>query len=88
MGFKRKIAELLDFPQTSLGCSYVEIISDGAVIINGCTEIIDYSDSRAVFATREFILTVEGSGLEICSYGGENAYLKGRIASVGIRREK
>ncbi len=84
---KRKIAQIFDFPETSLGCPYIEIISDGAVNINGCTEIIDYTDRSAVLRTKDFILTVEGSHIEMCSYGGENAYIKGIVSAVKISRE-
>lgn len=81
--WKKKLATFTELPQMSFGgCRYVEIESNSSVKIDGCTEILAYDNDEATFLTKEGLVTVNGSGLEICSYGNCTVRLVGEITGV------
>ena len=68
-------------------CSSALHISGDEVTLYDCERIITYEHSLIVIALRDFDVGIRGDGLELDTYMGERAIIRGRIDSVEILRE-
>ena len=88
MKLKKRLLQLVDLPEDSLGGSHIEIISDSTVKVNGCRRIVEYSSETVILSMKEYDLTVVGRDLTLSSYGENTAAVSGKILSVKLGGEK
>ena len=84
MDLKKRLLQLANLPEDSLGGSYIEIVSNSTVKVNGCRRIIEYSSETVILSMKEYELTVSGRELTLSSYGESTAAVSGQILSVTL----
>ena len=87
MKLKKRLLQLVDLPEDSLGGSYIEIVSNSTVKVNGCRRIVEYSSDKVILSMKEYDLTVTGRELTLSSYGENTAAVSGAILSVKLGGE-
>ena len=77
-----------ELPSSAFGeRPYIEFEIDSCLKLDGCREILSYSDKGAMFLTDMGIIRVGGEELELSSYGNSTVRVCGKIISVTVDGE-
>lgn len=80
---KDKFLASLEMPPLAVGsCARTELSGNTCASIEGCRGIVEYSEERIVLNLGSISAAFCGSGLEICSFDGENALISGMFSAV------
>jgi sporulation protein YqfC len=81
-GIKKKIVQRAGLGPEAVGCVRLTAIDNTHLCIENHKSIAEYTSRRVGINAGYFYITVEGSGLELESFGQENVSIKGEIASI------
>jgi sporulation protein YqfC len=79
---KKDIVQKSGLAPEAVGCVRLTMIDNTNLYIENHSNITEYSMRRVGVYAGPFYITVEGSGLELESFGQENVAVKGEIASI------
>lgn len=82
---RKKLARATDLPESSFGgCPYITIESNSDVKIDGCLEILSYSENEVSVRLSGMEATVCGSLLTLRSYAIKTIRICGKIESISL----
>ncbi|MGE5495739.1 MAG: YabP/YqfC family sporulation protein [Burkholderiales bacterium] len=79
---KKVIVQKSGLAPEAVGCVRLTMIDNTNLYIENHSNISEYSMKRVGVYAGPFYITVEGSELELESFGQENVAIKGEIASI------
>lgn len=80
---KDKFLASLEMPALTVGnCARIELSANTCASIEGCKGIVEYGEDKIVLNLGSVSAAFCGSGLEICSFDGENALVSGMFSSI------
>lgn len=78
----KKVLKRLDMAPEAAGSVRITALDDTHVRIENYRSVLEYTQKRVRLAAGEFVLVIEGEGLELESMGAENVAVRGRVGCV------
>ncbi len=85
MGFKgipKKVLKKLDMAPEAAGSVRLTALDDTHARIENYRSVLEYTQKKVRLAAGEFIIVIEGEGLELETLGKENVAVRGSIGCV------
>ncbi len=81
-GIKKKIVQKAGLAPEAVGCVRLTAIDNTHLCIENHKSIAQYTSKRVGINAGYYYIIVEGSGIELESFGQENVSIKGEITSI------
>lgn len=78
----KNILKRLDMAPEAAGCIRLTALDDTHLRIENYSSVLEYTQKKVRLVAGEFLLVIEGEGLELEAMGKENVAVRGRIGSV------
>ncbi len=79
---KKNIVQRFDLAPEAVGCVRLTLIDNTNAYLENYNSIAEYTGRRVGIKAGNYYVTIEGSGLELESFGHENVAVRGRIEAV------
>lgn len=79
---KKDIVQRAGLAPEALGCVRLTMIDNSNLYIENHKNVSEYTARRVGVYAGPFFITVEGTGLELESFGQENVAVRGEITSI------
>ncbi len=78
----KNILKRLDMAPEAAGSVRLTALDDTHLRIENYSSVLEYTQKKVRLVAGEFLLVIEGEGLELEAMGKENVAVRGRIGSV------